>query len=141
MCVTSTIQQPQIFFLAGRLLVALHSDQKHAVVAVIHWQIQECMPWIKQYMPWIVYALKSFQGKSWGNLFLFVDELHESMFYILGCQSFCWMLKWKKNVEDSLKKKMGFNIKNPPTSFCSTAFKSSTTGINRYMPKAGSLTN
>lgn len=49
--------------------------------------------------------------------------------------------KIKKNVEDTLKrKKMGFNIENPPTSFPRTAFKSSTTGINGYIPKAGALT-
>lgn len=117
MCVTSTIQQPQILFLAGRLLVALHSDQKHAVVAVAHWQIQEYMPWIKQYMPWIVYALNSFQGKSWGNLFLFVDELHESMFYILGCQSFCWMLKWKKCWRFTEKKKWDSTLRIHPLHF------------------------
>lgn len=40
------------------------------------------------------------------------------------------------------KKKTGFNIENPPISFPSTAFYncSSTTGINKYIPKAGALT-
>lgn len=50
--------------------------------------------------------------------------------------------KVKKMLKIHWKKKRGggINIENPPTSFPRTAFKSSTTGINRHILKAAALT-